>query len=246
VKTRNFLIAFALIIILYNCKSGNKADDNTRSDSLFVSSNGNLNSLNTEQQFHKEIKLENNFIIKLGREEDFKEFKTYSLFQLSRNNKIFYVDSSLTEYEIRDTLYPFLLPKAHNKFELLVEINNRPFKNYLKRFYIENNKVTKIDSLPTFIAPPNNFSKDGRIIVAGYWNDSQLRGENYGMTGYSPIIYYYINVNGIFLDSQLTIERNKLIYGNFKGFEFNENIEFPKSVLENFEKEIKMIESLKK
>jgi len=165
----------------------------------------------------------------------------YSNFKLERNNNIVYLDSSLTEYEFDNKLFPIILQTGDNSFELLFEVNNRPSKNYLKRLFVSNGKLLGQDKLPTFEAKPTDINDDGIKEYAGFGDYSQTWGENYSLTAYNPILYYSVTETGLKLDSLLTIQRNEIIYGQFYGFSFSEKYEQPISVKEKFEQELKKI-----
>jgi hypothetical protein len=147
----------------------------------------------------------------------------------------------LTEYQFEDKLYPIVLKTVNDKYELLFEINDRPNKNYLKRIIVIDNKVAQVDKLPTFISRPKDLDDDGIKEYAGFWDYSQIWGENNALIAYNPILYYSISENGLELDSSLTIEKNGAIYGDFHGFEFSEKQEMPISTNEAFDKEISFI-----
>ena len=189
----------------------------------------------------KTIKLDFDFIVTVGQEEDFEKFKTYTFFQLTRNNATIFIDSSLTEYEFGNELFPIIIKTGDNGFELLFEINDRPSKNYLKRLFIKDNKLIKQDKLPTFEAKPIDINQDGIKEYAGFWDYSQVWGDKNNLTAYNPILYYSVTPKGLILDSLLTRERNEMIYGKFYGFAFSENDEQSIDVTEKFEQELKRI-----
>jgi len=189
----------------------------------------------------KTIKLDFNFIVSLGKEEDYEKFKTYNFFHLTRNNTTIFIDSLLTEYEFENKLFPIIIKTEDNSFELLFEINDRPNKNYLKRLIVIDNKLVRQDKLPTFEAKPIDINNDGITEYAGYWDYSQVWGDDNNLTAYNPILYYSITTKGLLLDSLLTIERNKMIYGEFYGFEFSEINAQPISVTKKFKQELKRI-----
>ncbi len=200
----------------------------------------NINS--DKQSFTKVFYLKNGFKIKAGHEENYGKFKTFTLFQLFKNNKIIFIDSSSTEYEFGDTLYPIVIKTERNNYELLFEINDRPNKNYLKRLIIKDDVVVSEDKLPTFISKPFDVNGDRLIEYAGFWNYSETWGENNGLTDYNPILYYRLTSSGLKLDSALTKQRNISIYSDFKGYRFNEKIVMPASVINKFNNEITRIE----
>jgi len=189
----------------------------------------------------KTLNLDFGFKVTVGNEDDFDPFKAYLYFKLERNNAVIYEDSSLTEYQFDNKLFPIILQTGDNRFELLFEINDRPNKNYLRRLFVDNDKLTGQDKLPTFEAKPADINNDGIKEYAGYWDYSEVWGENWSVTDYNPILYYSVTKTGLKLDSLLTEQRNTIIYGQFHGFSFSEKIEMPVSVQEKFEQELKII-----
>lgn len=233
---KEIIILSSLLTVLVSCnQTTNKQTNNSLTTSLATETE------ETISQDLKTIKLDFDFIVSVGQEEDFEKFKTYTYFQLTRNNTTIFIDSSLTEYEFGNNLFPIIIKTGNNSFELLFEINDRPNKNYLKRLFIKDNKLVRQDKLPTFESKPIDINQDGIKEYAGFWDYSQTWGENYSLTAYNPILYYSVTTTGLKLDSTLTRERNEMIYGNFYGFSFNENDEQPISVLEKFEQELKRI-----
>lgn len=189
----------------------------------------------------KTIKLDFDFKVYVGREEDFEEFTTYSFFKLTRGDKTNFTDSSLTEYEFGNKLFPIALKTGTNSFELLFEINDRPNKNYLRRLFIDGDKLIRLDKLPTFEGKAIDINQDGVKKYAGYWDYFQIWGENDELTVYNPILSYSVTSSGLKLDSLMTRKRNKKIYGDFYGFYYNEVLEIPISVLQKFEEELNRI-----
>ena len=232
------LLTFGLILTACDVKN-KQANNDTKTTESKIDSLKEINTLR-ESKTTKTLQLDFGFKVALGQEEDFKTFKTYSLFELSKSGKIVYTDT-LLEYELGDKIYPITLQAGKNKFELIFEVNDRPNKNYLKRLTIKDEKVIKIDSLPTFISKATDLDKDGIKEYAGFWDYSEVWGESETKTDYNPILYYKITTTGLQLDSLLTKERNTAIYGQFHGFEFSEKTEMPISVSEKFRKELKRI-----
>ena len=229
---RELIILTIILTVLISC---NQTTTNDVSNNLATETEEKIN------EDLKTIKLDYDFIISIGQEEDFEKFKTYSFFQLARNNSIIYIDSSLTEYEFGDKLFPIVIKSGDNSFELLFEINDRPSKNYLKRLFIKDNKLVGQDKLPTFETIPKDIDDNGTLEYAGYWDYQQIWGKNDNLTSYNPILYYSVTSQGLMLDSLLTKERNENIYGKFYGFSFSENDEQPVSVTKKFEQELELI-----
>lgn len=175
----------------------------------------------------KTIQLSNGFQVDLGRSEDLNSFITYTLFILSKNGEVIFIDSSLTEYDFTDTLYPLVHKIGKEKYELCFAVNDRPNKSYLIRYLIDTNRVINTDTLPTFICGEKNLDADnfpeyaGFIEYAEIWDSAGVE-----LAPYNPLLYYEQTPDGIKLDSALTIFRNKVIYGEFYGFSYDEKRSF--------------------
>ncbi len=185
--------------------------------------------------------LDYGFKVTVKDDEDFGSFKTFIYFELSRNGKLIFTDKSNIEYEFGNKLYPIVMQTGKDNYELLFEINDRPNKNYLIRIFVKENRVICTDKLPTFVSKPVDINGDGIKEYAGFRDYGQMWGENNSLTAYNPILYYSVTNSGLKLDSLLTKERNELIYGKFHGYDFNEKVEVPVSVIKRFDEEIKLL-----
>jgi hypothetical protein len=233
---KEILISSFLLIVLVSCDQTTNKKTNQSFASTFTA-----DSVVKVNKDLKTIKLDFDFIVYVGQVEDFDNFQTYTFFQLTRNNTTIFADSSLTEYEFGNKLFPIIIKTGDNSFELLFEINDRPNKNYLKRLFIKDNKLEKQDKLPTFEGNPIDVNHDGIEEYVGFWDYSQVWGANNNITAYNPILFYSLTTKGLMIDSSLTRERNEVIYGKFLGFAFSEKHEQPTSVIEIFENELKRI-----
>lgn len=233
---KDIIILSFFLTVLVSCNQTKKKETSNHLTTSLTPENKEIIS-----QDLKTIKLDFDFIVSVGQEEDFEKFKTYTFFQLTRNNTTIFIDSSLTEYEFGNELFPIIIKTGDNSFELLFEINDRPNKNYLNRFFIKENKLVGQDKLPTFEGKPIDINKDGIKEYAGYWDYSQVWGEDHNLTAYNPILYYSVTTKGLILDSLLTRERNEMIYGKFYGFAFSENDKQIIHVTKKFEQELKRI-----
>lgn len=239
-KSEQIHLTLFIFFTLSACSSGNVpktvSSPNLSADTLQAKSN-------IENQIEKTIKLDNGFEIKVGRNEDLPPLQVYSLFILTHNDKQIYIDTSFTEYEFTDTLYPIVRAIDHETFEVLVEINDRPLKNYVKYFKVFQDQIIYTEKMPTFFPRALNFDEDENLELAGFWGVGETWGNNYSLTGYNPIIYYEIRPTGITLDSTLTITKNREFYDDFYGFQYNVKIEFKTSEIPKWEDEIlKLVE----
>ena len=89
------------------------------------------------------------FYNKVGKGEDYKTFITYSFFELMYSDRVIFTDT-IREYEFGDKLYPIVLNTGANKYELLFEVNDRPNKNYLLRFFVQNERIVRNDNATDF------------------------------------------------------------------------------------------------
>jgi len=191
-----------------------------------VSSKSNIPKSDTKISDSLEnIKLKYGFKLKIGRREDFGNFKTYSYLEVWHNNLKLFTDTT-KEYEFDEKLYPILNQLKTDVFELLIKFNDRPSKDKLTFLRIENDKIIKNVRLPIFDNKPEKIN--GILEYSGDCDDSEEWDEN-GKTYivYNPTLYFKFTENGLKLDSTLTILRNKEQYGKFNGFQYNENIGYP-------------------
>ena len=238
-KNRIYIFMIFLLILIVCDVKNILAKNDTKTTVPRIDSLKETSTLR-ENKTTKTLQLNFGFRVALGQEEDFKNFKTYSFFELSKSGKIVYTDT-LLEYEFGDKMYPIILQTGKNKFELLFEVNDRPNKNYLERLTIKDESILKIDSLPTFITNSGDLDNDGTKEYAGFWEYNEVWGESETKTDYNPILYYKITTTGLQLDSLLTKGKNTMIYGQFHGFKFNDDIEMPIRVSDMFKKELKRI-----
>lgn len=205
------------------------------------STDNSRHRLSIDNRIQKTIELNYDFKIKVGQKEIFENFETYTLFVLSHKDKQVYVDTSLTEYEFGDQLYPLVRQLDNETFEILVEVNDRPNKNYLKYFKVHRDKIVSTENLPTFISNASNLDNDANLEFAGFKDWGETWGDNGSLTAYNPILYYELKPSGLILDSTLTINKNKEMYGDFYGFKYNEKIEIKQSETKKRDNEIARI-----
>jgi hypothetical protein len=227
-KSPYLLFSLACNLIICAFATGQKSDSLSR------------NYINRQPQ--KVLKLKHNFEIIVGQSEDFGDLVTYTHFVLTHNGRQIYSDTtSSTEYEFGSKLYPIIRIIDKATFEILVEINDRPSRNYLKYFKVSNNKIVENKKIPTFISKAKNLDNDKRLEYAGFWDWSESWGEDGELTAYNPILYYELTSEGIILDRQLTIKKNKEIYGHFHGFQYSEKVVIRTSECKKWDTEIDRI-----
>lgn len=162
--------------------------------------------------------------------------------KLWHNGEQIYTDTS-TLYCLFDSLYPMLIETRPEEYELLLETDNRPQISHVNRIQIKKNKITRIEKLPIFECRDINLDNDKMLEFAGVLNFPDL-GDDFGP--YAPILYYELTSEGIFLDTKLTIEKNKFIYGNFYGYEYSEKYKFPLNSNKLFNEEVERLRGFNK
>lgn len=237
------ILIFGFVTVLVACNQSDKSvDKKNETEQIAVNSTLTANNdIGADNKIVKSIKLANGFVVNLGKAYDYETYITYSFFNLSNSERVIFTDS-LHEYEFGKKMYPIVLQTERNKYELIFEVNNIPNKNYLLRLFVQNDRLVRTDTLPTFITQAYDLNGDGIDEYAGYWHYSEIWGNNNDSAAYNPILFFRVASNGLVLDSALTIKRNKIIYGDFYGFYYNENhaVAVEKSKL--FTKEVELIE----
>ena len=153
-------------------------------------------------------------------------------FTIERNNRVIYRDTTddglLYDYYAlpsTEKLYPIWVPTGAGNGELLVAFNNRPSLDLVRRFYLSSGRVAKIDTLPAFNGPAQDWDHDGKLEYYGIedfgeeWDDQQ---GNHRLA-YNPRLYYEISPVGLVLDSALTERQARADYGRFQGFHYSSN-----------------------
>ena len=242
---KTIFILSTLVFIASSCGQKSNKQANTKNNEIIcqtIIDEQETTEINETIIYNfKTFEFEFGFKVTVRETEVFEVLKTYENFKLERNNNVVYFDNSWNEYEFDNTLFPIMLQTGDNSFELLFEMNNRPSQNYLKRLFVNDDIVVGQDKLPIFEAKPIDINNDGIKEYAGSFGFFEIWGENYNLTTYNPILYYSVTETGLKLDSLLTKQRNEIIYGQFYGFSYSEKFEIPKSVIEKFEQELKII-----
>ena len=94
---KDLLILTLILTFLVSCEQ--KVEKVNIKSTLTTENNESDEKLNHNL---KTIKLDFDFVVNVGQEEDFKKFKTYSYFKLTKNQSTIFIDSLLTEYEFGD------------------------------------------------------------------------------------------------------------------------------------------------
>lgn len=164
----------------------------------------------------------------------------YEQLLLRHNGKKLFFDST-TYFFFTDPSFPLLVKTGDNSFDLLLETDGRPQSNTLTLFKIRNDSIVQRLNFPMFVSDTAaNLDEDNTLEYAG-----AIGFPEYGGTymPYSPIIYYELLPEGLTIDTSLTESRNALIYGNFWGYEYREDIHQPITRLKLYDSEIKRIKA---
>jgi hypothetical protein len=227
----------AVIGLLFSCTSNeNMQEAPDPADTAIVNS-----SVKTRQQL---VNLDHGFFVEFSDERREGSTIVYHYMRLSRNTGVVLIDSTFT-YLLEDKIFPMVIPKPDDRFEILMEVNNGTENNFLHWIFVEGDKFMNSSTLPLFVSRQFDLNKDGVFEFAGFTHFTEpLVRDGQKFTQYNPLLFYRITQNGLVLDSALTIERNKLIYGDFYGFVYNRNIEVPTSSTHKFDEEIRRIKKM--
>ena len=169
--------------------------------------------------------------------------KDHNLLLITHNQNLIYCDSSQNEYELNDSLNPSLISLGRNTFELFLEVDDRPNKNYLKMLKIQSDKVIDSQRTPAFSFKPCHLYGDTTLVYADTWGypEAWTDSANRNLVTCDPIMYYKLTKNGLILDSIYTIKKNKEIFEIANVFTEKELKSIPISKDSKRKKEIKRI-----
>jgi len=145
----------------------------------------------------------------------------FKLKVLNEMQVIFSADS-LEEFEFKLSKWPKFKRINPNTFQILLEQNDRPFKNKIIVLTIRNNKLIEKRTIPCFDNIPKDIDNDGIVEYVGYIDAVEVFHPD--TTNYNPVLCYEDTNEGFQLDTQTTISVNKEIWGDFYGFEMREDI----------------------
>ena len=132
--------------------------------------------------------------------------------QIFSKGELVYSADSTKEFEFNDSkLWPAIIPLDSGKTQVLLEVNDRPFANYILSLWFKEGKLIKEEQFPLFKYAPRDFDDDGILeyagflyTVEGYTNDSSY---------YNPIFYCEYSRVGICLDTTLMNKVNRNLFG---------------------------------
>lgn len=114
--------------------------------------------------------------------------------------------------------YPMLVSAGEHCFEIILLCRRPEFPAGLA-FRILDGKLAGKQRVSYFYHPnAANLDSDAAKEFAGEFNMDPAAKPN--TIYYNPILYYELRETGIALDSALTIEKNKAIFGRFLGYDF--------------------------
>lgn len=169
---------------------------------------------------HKFLKTVDKYEIKARYTDCDSEYK--SRLTVNKNDKTIFTADTLMEFEFNEHLWPDYLKITDSKDQILLEVNDRPFSNYILCLTIDNNGVTKTDKFPLFEHGPMDFDSDGLIEFAGF--PLTIEGYTNDSTYYNPIYYIEKGPNGFVIDTTLTRLVNIKLYGEFSGLDSSDKV----------------------
>jgi len=169
---------------------------------------------------HEFLKTVDKYEIKARYTDCDSEYK--SRLTVNKNGKTIFTADTLMEFEFNEHLWPDYLKITDSKDQILLEVNDRPFSNYILCLTIDNNGVTKTDKFPLFEHEPMDFDSDGLIEYAGF--PLTIEGYTNDSTYYNPIYYIEKGPNGFLIDTTLTRQVNIKLYGEFSGLDSSDKV----------------------
>jgi len=261
---RTINIFALLFVFLIACQPKNNSTKKEELDSISLTETNDEGSV----FIHVEIPLDFGFKVLYGGQVENLSYRylgrgyyaqrhTYDHIEIRKNDIVVYVSTKRDkEYELGEEfdffgnvslVQPFVFQASSGKYEIFLPINDRPNNGYLRRFFVVDNEVVKRDSLPRFLSFAKYLSDDGIKKLAGFWNFGPA---DQGYIGFDPILYYSVTKDGLILDTLLTNEKNKMIFGGFqKSTSFYDSLgtrsydSLGKIIIERFSKEVQRIKN---
>ncbi len=153
-------------------------------------------------------------------------------FSIVQNGRVIYRDTAngmtydFSEQPEIGKRYPIWIPVGPTGGELLVAFDNRPSKAVARRYYIQDKRIARIDTIPVFNGPAKDWDNEGKREFAGALSDSETGDDEHGnrYITYDPTLYYEVRPTGLVLDSALSKQKILAEYGIFEGYKFVERL----------------------
>lgn len=138
--------------------------------------------------------------------------------------------NTFAEYVFNSYAFPTLIENT-DYTEIIIERDDRPFKNFLEVYRFRNSVFDSVYKIPLFEENKKDIDNDGIEEYYGTQYMVEYLGE--GKTGYNPILAYEISEERISLDTIATTMLNKQVYGKFYGLEVDNSLEFNGNPIED-------------
>ncbi len=167
------------------------------------------------------------------KQDEFSDNENGSLLVVKHNNKPVYINRS-NFFVLNDSLNPTIIELGDDLFEIFLEIDDRPNRNFLQMLKIQLDKVIDSQKIPKFFHNPYQIV-NGKCLFVGMWDYSEgwTNGKDSVYSTYNPYLYYEITKTGIVLDSAVTRKINKEIYGDFYGYTEDSKLVFPAQMIDS-------------
>lgn len=132
-------------------------------------------------------------------------------------DKVVYTADSLMEFKFKDHSWPDFLKVSDTNYQILLEVDDRPYSNYILCITVANDSVVSLDKFHSFDYEPKDFDNDGLLEYAGY--PYTVDGYTNDSTYYNPIQYVEKGPSGFRIDTTLTRVVNIKFYGEFPGLD---------------------------
>jgi len=223
------VITTLFVAFFFSCRQNTgpakSANDSSAKVKSIEKANEKISTVVSKPDSVKIIRLKDGFFIKGNHYNA--ETGTYQNIQLWQDSLKITTDTT-QEYMFNQQLYPIFKKVSSGVYELLLRFDNRPSADLVTLLRIENDRITKKQQIPLFESPPQTIN--GMKVYTGVWDYGEVWRENEGgkfYTAYNPTLYYKFAVDGVILDTPLTISKNRLVYGKFHGFDYNGGIGYP-------------------
>ena len=205
-------ILFLTVFILIGCEA---THENQKRAPLIVNDtlSSNLKKGSTVYSLDTTVFIGSGFEVSC-KQDEFSDNNNGSFLLVKHNNKTIYIDRS-EFYVLDDSLNPTLIALGNDLFEIFLEVDDRPNKNYLKMLKIQSDKVIDSQKTPAFSLKPCHLFDDTSLVYADSWGypEAWTDSNNRDLVTCDPIMYYRLTKNGLILDSNYTIKKNKEIFG---------------------------------
>lgn len=177
------------------------------------------------------IELNSNYAFSCRTKKSFDDLITLGACRIEFNSMLVAIFDSLSEFQEKNG-FPKIVSKSKYSV-ILLYLNNRPNNDVIISIKVNNRKILKIDTMPSFPMKPFALDSTKNRYVGWLIDSYETAGsDSHLQMPYDPILIYSIDSGEYVFSREKTEMVNRNIYGKYYGKKYREDLRFPLNTTE--------------